>query len=290
MKKLVIWSFLCGSLIACNQEVKEENARLKQENQALTASQSAQDSTLEEFVQSFQTIQSNLDSIRTREKAIRAARSSGVESAPDLRSRILEDIEAINQLIGQNRQTIDKLSAQLQDRDSRIRGMNQLIATLKSQIDQKDAQIDSLKNDLASLNFKMEQLNQKVGTLTEQKMAQNKVIDEQEQALNTAYYTLGSEEELIENKVIVEEGGFLGLGKTATLADDLNRSYFTQIDLRKTSEIPLNLATTEVEMISAHPEGSYEWIQTEEQTEKLRITDPAQFWGNSKFLVILIDQ
>jgi len=142
---------------------------------------------------------------------------------------------------------------------------------------------------LASANFKMEQLNARVGNLTEQKLAQQKLIEDQKEALNTVYYAVGTAKELSANKVIDKEGGFIGIGRTKTLADDFNRDYFTQANRKEIKEIPLNLSNDKAKLVTSHPSESYEWVLEDKAIVSLRILDSEEFWKGSRYLVVLID-
>lgn len=274
--------------IACNQEVKEENAQLKEEKQALEENAQKQDSALKQFVQTFSAVQQNLDSIRSREGNIREASGEGVKNHRELRKQVLEDISAINALMEENQKKLEKLSNNLGERNQRVAKLNRLVANLRTQLEDKDEQIQALKQELASMNFKMEQLNSRVGTLQEETMAQQKTISEQQQSLNTVYYVVGTSKELEENGVMDKKGGFIGLGKTKTLADDPNLEYFTQEDKTKLKRIELNLENDKAKIITEHPEVSYEWEKTDGDIRALKIIDSSKFWKTSKFLAIVV--
>ena len=280
---------LALSLGACNQEVKEENQKLKEENEALKEEKLNQDSTINDFANTFERIQTNLDSIRYREEAIREARANNIESAPSTREQILTDIKAINALLEDNQARIEDLQAKLGRQDRKMSGLNRIIDNLKSQLREKDEQITLLKQDLAAANFKMEQLNQKVGNLTEANIAQQEKIENQNAEINKVYFAIGTAKELEKNKVIDKEGGFIGLGKTKTLADDLDKDYFTEMNKSITKEIPLEIGKDEPELITSHPTDAYQWVEEDGKYTALKILDEEEFWQNSRYLVILID-
>src|SRR5690606_26353698 len=100
--------------------------------------------------------------------------------------------------------------------------------------------------------------------------------------MNTVYYAYGTLDELIENKVLVKEGGFIGIGKKTNIAEDLNQNYFEQMDKTKIKE--LNIIGKNPEIITDHPISSYEWKGT-----KLIILDANKFWKISNYLVITVN-
>lgn len=287
MKKYILFLLLVFSA-ACSQNVEEQNLALQAELDSLKMQQASRDSTISEFAESFGTIQNNLAEIREREESIREARTGNIENLPDAKQQVLDDIQAINELIEDNNRAMKKLNARIGSQDSKIGSLNRVIADLNGQIEAKSNQITLLKEDLASANFRLEQLNTKVGTLTEEKIAQKQTIEEQRDAMNTAYYAIGDADALEENKVIDKEGGFIGLGKTKTLADDFNREYFTRIDLTKTDFIPFD-AIDKVKLITPHASTSYEWVKEDKMFTGLKIKNREEFWKSTKYLVVLLD-
>ncbi len=276
-------------LSACNQEVKEENLRLKEELASIKQESAEQDSTISNFVETFDLVQNNLDSIRRREDAIREVSSGNLETTSNAREKVLSDVEAINQLLIDNKAALENLKRDLSNSKAQGRKYLRMVESLNRQIQAKDEEIAILKEELTSLNFKMDQLNSRVGMLQEVGMAQKKVIQEQDQALHTAYYTTGTYKELEEAGVVDKEGGFIGIGRTKTLADDFNKDYFTKVDIRETSSIPFGSDYKKVELITNHSSDSYVYEKNDELISGIKITNSEEFWKNSKYLVILLD-
>lgn len=291
LRKFLIYSFLIISTIACTAELEEENRVLKEEKERLLQERQNQDSTINDFIQAFERIQNNLGAIRAREETIREARREGdVENASEAREQVISDLEAINSLLDDNKKTIGKLEERLRRSNIEIGQFKNAVARLQQQVALKDSTISLLKEDLAALNFRVDQLNSKLGTLTETTLSQREQLKAQEAELNTAYYTIGSYKELKEAGVVDKEGGFIGLGRTKTIADDFNKSYFTQIDLRSTQSIPLTLTDGKAELLSSHSSESYQWKKSEDgkTTEALEITNPEEFWRSTRYLVVLV--
>ena len=67
---------------------------------------------------------------------------------------------------------------------------------------------------------------------------------------------------------------------------DVNLNYFTKIDIRTTTEIPLY--SKSVEILTTHPEGSYFFEEDAKEQKVLKITNPTEFWSISKYLVIQV--
>ncbi|HAD97410.1 MAG TPA: hypothetical protein DCG19_08380 [Cryomorphaceae bacterium] len=289
MKRVIFASLLFPFMMSCNQGVKKENAQLKSENEELAIENRQKDSLINAFVEDFSTIQENLATIREKEESIQSAREQGLEKSPNLREEVIRDVEAINELLSENRKTIANLNDKVKRYSYEVGKFKKLVANLNSEIEAKDNQVVELKENLATMNFQMERLNAKLDTATVQNRQQRERIEQQTEALNTAYYAVGTYDDLNENKVVVKEGGVIGLGATKALAQDFNKDYFTKIDIRNTTVIPLNVDDDDVKLISTHPSDSYKWNKVDDKVGSLEITNPEKFWKSSKYLVVLVD-
>ena len=109
-------------------------------------------------------------------------------------------------------------------------------------------------------------------------------IDAKTEALNTAYYTIGTNRELKDKKIITGAGGFIGIGRTKNLLADLNMNDFTRVDITKVSEIPV--MKKKITIVTSHPKGSYR-IDGEKSVDKIVILNAKEFWSLSKVLVII---
>ncbi len=284
---LVAMSFFWG----CNQEKVQE---LEEENQRLNEAVSRQDSVLNDFLQSFNNIEDNLALIREKENLI-ALSSNDPELQSVQKDRILEDIQLINNLLDENKEIINNLNSKLSRSDVRIKEFNRMVSRLNTQIQEKDSNIVYLKDQLASKDFAIGELNQKLDSvsvtsiqqtarLKEQAQLleeQSQRLDNQQQALNTAYYVVGSSKELIALDVLDKSGLF---GNKKSMSDELSSDVFNQIDITEIYSIPLN--SKKVDIISSHPVESYVLNENEGSIESLEITDPENFWKNTRYLIV----
>ena len=67
---------------------------------------------------------------------------------------------------------------------------------------------------------------------------------------------------------------------------DINKDYFTQIDIRTTKEI--KLYSKDADVLTTHPTGSYALEKDDKGLLTLKITNPKEFWSVSKYLVIQV--
>jgi predicted nuclease with TOPRIM domain len=181
--------------------------------------------------------------------------------------------------MNKNKNRIGSLTKKLKDSKLKLEGLEKMIENLQSTINQKDAEIGDLKSKIEGLNIELANLNTNYQAIEEESAGKTEVI-------NTAYYAIGTSKELKEKNVISKEGGFIGIGKTTKVKDDFNKDYFTKINIESTTAI--NIGAKRAKILSSHPSGSYKLIG-EKPVEKLEITNPQEFWSNSKYLVISIE-
>ncbi len=285
-----ILSILSMSLLifACNTEAEtndnadavsgEELARLRSENRELQNKLSEKDSVLNESIMLFNEIEENLARINLKEDEIRF-RSNDVELAEDGKQWILQEIQNINYLREANQKKVRELNGQLENKNLEIAEFKTLIDNLMNKIEVQEEEIELLRVELSNLDKEYVEL-------LEAYQEQSQIAAETIRELNTVYYAYGSESELIENGVIVKEGGFIGIGKKTELKGDLNDDYFTKIDLTREDEI--EVVGKKVKFITDHPSSAYN-ITSNGQNHTIKIMDPKSFWKVSKYLVVVVD-
>lgn len=286
MKRIFFSLTIVLLFAACQQNQDQEIERLSLEKQALEEQMLEKDSTLNTFFSSLNQIEENLQEIKEREGRISSGAGAGVEGRPDLMANINEDIRVLGELMEKNRQLIAKLNKDFSSSSMRVAELDKMLARLNNQLQEKEIEISVLKEELGSMNLRVELLTATVDTLEDVRRQQEQAIEQATLELNTAYFVMGSEVELINQGIIVRQGGFLGLGKTNKLNPDLTMDYFTRVDITRTDEI--TIPGRKPVLISTHPQGSWE-IRTDEEVQYLQIQDYKKFWSTSRHLVILIE-
>jgi hypothetical protein len=238
---------------------------------------SEKEQAIQEFVGAFNEISANLEEIKAKEKIVGTQTAgSDVKSKED---QIKEDIQAIYDLLGKNKARVGALNKRLKESNVKMAGLEQMIVNLQRMVDEKDVQIAELKNKIESLNIEL-------GNLEANYQASETESETKTQALNTAWYCMGTGKELKEKGVTTKEGGVLGMGKTVKLKSDFNKDYFTKIDVTQMTTIPIGAKRAQI--LTTHPSGSYKLVG-EKPVEKLEITNAEEFWGASKYLVIITE-
>ncbi len=286
MTRLLTGTILFLTLFsACTSDKNsEELEALRLENEKLQAELVKKDSSLYVFEESFTAIQRNLALISEREISIQL-RSGELQLNPDNRDEITKDIQAINNLLADNKKTIARLSKQVNQYGSDMAGFKKLMGQLEADIRSKEEQVKYMKENLTAANFTIDILNEMLDSAEFRNEVQNSLLRITVDELYTAYYALGSYKELQRNDVLIKEGSIVGIAGSKKLKPDFNKDYFEKISILENRTIPLN--SKKVEVITNHPTASYEITGETEKT--LKILDTERFWAASKFLVIVTD-
>jgi len=272
------------AMTSCN---REELARSNQQNDSLVAVINQQDAEINGFISSFNEVETNLDSVAARQQIIHFNVKDG-ELKAGQKERINAEIEAINELMIQNRNMITELSDKLKKSSRKNAQMEKTIATLNRQYFQKNLELTNLNDQLNLLNLQVAKLQTTVDTLTTQNFAQSNTIMEKNKDLHTAYYIVGKSKELQEANLIDKQGGLLGIGRTSKLNSDVDNSKFFRIDYTQTNNIVIN--SNKVKIITNHPSDAYTLnkdAENKDVVKELQITNPEKFWSASKYLVIV---
>lgn len=272
----------------CNQKEKSEIERLNKEVSALKIQSQAKDSSINDILQSFNQIEANLSVIKEKESVISVKSASNTELSPDVKARINDDIMVINDLMSKNKKQIAHLNRLLKESNLKIGEFEKMVAQLNTQVAQRDSQIFALKADLTKMNFSMVALNASMDTLKMEKAQLKSTVEDRTNALNTAYYMVGTKKELLVDNVVMKSGGVAGINSTVKLKQDFNDSKFQRVDIRQMSEIPLN--TKKFQFVTTHPAGTYEVEKNPNGiVEKIKIVNPDKFWSASKYLVVMLN-
>jgi predicted RNase H-like nuclease (RuvC/YqgF family) len=285
MKKFLILIAI-PAFFACSDSEKKENAfkdslstanvTLKDELKNKEALLNTKEAAMTEFVVAFNDIQANLNEIKAKEKLISES-STGKDLKKINKDQIINDIQAIYNLLDKNKQKIASLNKKLKSSDIKINDLELAVNNLNFQLADKESEITSLKS-------KLENLNVDFANLKERYVEEQQELDVKNNALNTAYYVVGTKKDLMEKGVITKKGGFIGIGKVTELNTGLDEKYFIKVDITQTKEIQIH--GDKVKLISVHPEGSYKLVEGTASIDKIVIIDADKFWSLSKYLII----
>ncbi len=282
---LAVLSLVLGS---CNYQKKVQ--QLERENDSLRNLVQQSDYTLQQYLAAFNEIQENLNTIKQKENII-TIQTTGVEGelSENVKDQINEDILTIYRLMEENKQKLEQLKRQLKASKIKNKELMKTIQLYEQQLQAKDEEINRLKQKLAELNINIQELNQQIAQMQEQMDTMKQIQEEQQQKLaeqdimlHTAYYVVGTKQELKEHGVIDKQGLLAKL----TVTGNFDKSYFTKIDTREVTEIPV--MAKKIQILTTHPQDSYQLEYEDNIISKIKITDPERFWETSKFLVVMV--
>lgn len=279
MKKLLFLLPLClMALVACDGGKAE---KAQQERDSLIRVLADRDAEINEFMGTINEVQEGFQQINDAEGRITVA-NGNLENASS-RDVIRENISFIKETMQQNREKIARLEEKLKTASINAEKLNKTIANLTSQLEIQNKRVQELEAELAEKNIviaeqgaRISSLSKSVSNLEENKAKNEQTIDEQDKALNTAYFVFGTKKELKEQKII-EKGDVLTRG-------NFKKDYFMPIDIRIDKEI--RLYSKKAEILTSHPAGTYQFVKDQKKELTLKITNPQEFWSLSKYLVI----
>lgn len=281
MKKIFCMVLCVAALASCTNVKREKE--LTARNDSLTVALNEKNVALDQAMQTIADIQEGFRVINEAEGRV-AIQSQGAEGITDAQ-RLKEDILFIQQKMADNRKQIEDLQKKLKAGGAETANLRKVLANLQKELEAKVASIAALQGDLARKNIRIAELDSAVVMLTgdvnalqEITDAQQEVIEQQITQLNTAWYVYGTAKELKEQNILKD-------GKVLS-STEFNKNYFTEIDVRDDKVFPLY--AKRAKLLTAHPEGSYEFAKDEEKLLTFRIVDADAFWSVSRYMVILV--
>jgi len=291
-KNLKSWIFLTIAIISIafsayiftiNQNQSKVSADLQGQNKMLQNGMAEQDSLLNEWMNTFNEIEEDLNTMQEKELFL-SNRSDDPEFTKDKRQQILDNIQSLNSLLKQNKQKVEDLNKKLKNSSIKIAALNDKINQLEYTLNSRDSSIQDLKMELVKRQFALAELNLVVDSLNKEVYQQREVISNKDQQLNRAFIATGSQKELEQNGIITKEGGFLGLWKKAKISNALSENYFNTIDINKTDRIDVN--ARKAELISQHPADSYKIVRNDSLVAYIDIKKPDKFWKLTRYAVV----
>lgn len=222
------------------------------------------------------------------------ARVAGEAESPVAASR-----DSLRVMVTDVTARLEDLETRLSESQRRVRSLSRTSdsarAEFASAVADLQATIDNQKSTIGFLAARVETLQAENVQLATEKAALADTVEQLEVTQNTAYYIVGSKEELIARGIVTEEGGsrvlfiFGRAGKTLVPARELDPEFFTPIDVRETTEIVLPDSTADYRIASRQNVAFLEDPPDKEGKVHgvLRITSPEEFWLPSKFLIIV---
>ena len=270
-------------------------SQLSTENACLNSTIRTRDSLVNVMTATFDEIERNLTFVRDKRSQLSVV---SAERSKEKKDVLVADIKLMNEMLEQNSIKIEELDKKLKASGIEIQSFKNKIAQLNSDILAQNNSIKQLSSDLAQRDRKIAEMNVEVVTLKSDNSAKDdsiniksqviaakeQIIESKENELNKVYYVSGTAKELKEKGIIQKEGGFLGLGRNKDLNSRVDMQAFSELDQRTALMIPI--FSKKVEVITEHPDSSYQLIYQDNQVAYLQIEKPAEFWKLTRYLVV----
>ena len=292
MKKIFLTMAVVAStfLISCQGGGKDVR-RLQQENDSLMQVNAQTKADFDEMLQLLNDVEDGFRQMKEAENYLIVQQNATGDVDKTTRERLKSDMQLVTQTLKDNKEKLAKLQEQLKNGKYQSAQLKQTVDRLSAEIESKTAMITSLQEDLAKRDIRIKELDDavtdlsgKVTDLSQETEEQKNMISSQDKELNTVYYVFGTTKELKDQKIL--SGGGLFRAKEV-MKGDFNMNYFTKADLRTLKEIPLEMKKAKI--LTNHPENSYSLIKNDKGLLTLIISNPQSFWSLSKYLVVRVD-
>jgi len=298
LAKIITGVLLMAIVVTGSIFLYNNSTRIKQlstQNADLNTTIRLRDSLVSVMANTFDEIEKNLTFVRDKRGQLFVA---STERSKDKKDILVADIKMMNEMLEQNSIKIEELDKKLKASGFEIQSFKNKIAQLNTDILAQNNSIKQLTADLEQRDNKIAEMNVQVVSLKSDNLAKDdsinmksqviaakeQIIESKDNELNKVYYISGTAKELKEKGVIQREGGFLGLGRNTDLKNSVDKQYFSELDQRTTLKLPI--FSKKVEVITEHPDSSYQLIYQDNQIAYLQIEKPAEFWKLTKYLVV----
>jgi DNA repair exonuclease SbcCD ATPase subunit len=290
---LLILIVVIAGIIIMNK--KSQIDVLNQQNATLNETIELRDSLVNDMTNTFTQIEENLTFVRNKRDQMVLKPQEGQENQKEM---LVADIKLMNEMLEESSKKIEELDKKLKNSGFEIKSFRNKIAQLNKSIEEQDNNIQQLRAEIEQRDYKINELGTQVASLQtdiavkeDSLMAKSQVIAdksqiivERENEINKAFVAVGTHDQLIKNGVLSQKNGFLGIGKSLTINDNLNQQYFTQLDIRNTNQFPIN--SKKVKLISDHPANSYTLVEENDKIAYLEIENPDEFWKLTKYVIV----
>ncbi|NTU93807.1 MAG: hypothetical protein HGB29_07860 [Chlorobiaceae bacterium] len=229
-------------------------------------------------------VQKNLGRIRQKEAVVERL-SSDIEGRQEVNAdkigrEIYGNIRYLDSTLTASKALVTKMENDNRSSGYRVETLDRLTRELKSDLEARGREIAAMKAEIAKLNSEVSRLMSTVDVMDE-------VISEQEDRMSTAYYIVGTVDQLAGKGVLVKPGPLAKLlGGGPVIANDYDTKVFRQIDVTETTDVFIDKPVRGLHLLTPHTKGSYELVGGS-TSALLLIKDPDEFWKKSRCLIIL---
>lgn len=275
------------SAFSCKNE-KVDMGRYMAERDSIIQENKAKTQQLDELNGVIATIATGLDSIAVQEHILFT--NKGNDGVMLDRHQIAANLKNMADILARQRQRIQVLQDSLAHKASSqgVERLQKVVEFLNRQLADKDRVIRSLRADLNSSRKNVTQLRASLSDMqaradnAEQKTkVLTTALSKQDEVINECYVRIGTKKQLAAAGLL--KGGFLQ--KKKVNYEDVDKSKFNAVDIRKVREIPLQ--SNNPKILTPQPSNrSFHFEESGDGKCVLVITNPTLFWSVSNYLII----
>jgi septal ring factor EnvC (AmiA/AmiB activator) len=297
MKRILTSVALGTALIisSCTEEKAPENND-SQALQTITAEDAVRDSLMNSILKTTQFINEIDDSLSVLTGQVSSVTSQGEGTRSSYEENIKRKISLLSAQIAEQRQALDKaqkdrnllakdnsrLAKQMDVLKLTIDELQKLIASKEDQILALTAQIEVLTGERDIARNQRDSISTEYTSLTAVK---DQIAKEKRQQEETAWFIIGTSQELKQKGFTWHNTGFLGAGGNLLPGTTVDKeAVFTKINIFDVTSIKLPAPIEKIHSAHAAKKESYSASEKE-----LTILNPKNFWAGERFLIIEIE-
>ncbi|MDL2315347.1 hypothetical protein LJC16_03705, partial [Bacteroidales bacterium OttesenSCG-928-C19] len=185
-------------------------------------------------------IEENLMAITEKYRQIQKIKKENIEKSKDAKTDIQNQIIEINQLLEENKNQINSLTAKLGKSDSKLRDANALVDRLNARVNEQDRQINTLLVELEKEKILVGTLTKDLQNMEQSNLDKDQLLAQKALEANIAYYAIGTDKDLRNNNIIDKQG------RTRVISTDADPKNFIKINIRDIRQIPVNSKKAEL--------------------------------------------
>ena len=292
-KYLLIAVFLsCGKGPVDNEELVE----CRSDNSRLLSEITLRDSAMASITTAYAVIDSISEKISLKKTfIISLARKKKLSKAD--KKAILAEIDTINRLMDLNKNKVSSLQGEL-TQEGLAEGFKLVLQGMDDRNNLEVLQLSTMKTDLAQVSKDFNDLfeefiykeaeniemKEQLSAKEQELMASEQRLEAAKEKLQSAWYVIGTKEELTSRGLIFKKGFF----DNKEVNEDFDKTQFKKINIYDLKEIILDAKSAEI--VTTHPSEAFEKVGMKRKVNKLVIKNPDLFWSVSKFLIIEIEK
>jgi hypothetical protein len=262
-----------------NSDQVQKLTDANKQDSTLLAQANQKDSNVSSYLGELSQIQDNLDRIKAREKMITVNSGENKQS-------VVAEVKELDEWIVANDKKMNSLQSRLKSMTTKNANLSNIVMHLSQEISMKDTEIYVLQNSLIQTNNALQTVNANFDDSMNVIYKQRAQMADLTNQVNTVYYVSGTIRQLKDNGIIDKEGGFIGIGRTSKVNSNIDNTKYTQADLTTLKGISLNGKFKK--FITTHPDSSYTITTGNDKSDYVSITNPSAFWGESKYMVVVL--